>query len=301
MNVNTESRRKRNDNTPVRASPTSNTKKAESTPVQPGNLTLNDIAALLDQKLSPSSLPMQNLRAAWKEDVKSMITQEINSALNVIKEDFTATTDFITEHVRNLQSQVKDKDRVIKTLENEQSKLQKEFSELSSRLTSLESISRGCNIEIQAVPEKNGENLMSSLFKMCEIMNVPLLDSDLRACWRVAKMDPTSSRPRNIIVTVASPSLRDSILSAYTRYNKEHRDNRLNSTHIGIEGESRMIYLSEHLSREAKQLHYSARMFAKENDYKFVWIKYGQIYLRKDINADAIRVKNKDFLKKISQ
>lgn len=304
-NVNTARRTRRGDDTPIRTSSSNQALRpnveSPSSVAQAVGLSLSDISALLDQKLAPTSIVMKDLRAAWKEDVKSMIAVEINIAMKQIKEDFTTTTDFIMNEVKDLQKKISEKDGMIKSLENQQSELQKECITLNNRLSALEKASRGCNIEIQAVPEMKSENPMEIFLNLCKAINAPILDSEIRSCRRVAKMDTSTSRPRNILVTVASSRLRDNVLSASHRFNKEHPNNKLNSQHVGINGDTRRIYVSEHLSPDTKQLHFATRQFAKDNNYKFVWVKYGQIYLRKDIDAVAIRVTNKDFLKKIAQ
>lgn len=259
--------------------------------------TLAEISALLDRKLSPTSSAMQDLRAALREDVKSMIATELSKAINEVKDDFTKTTDFIINEVNDTNAKIDAKNRIIEELQLGHTKMKLEIVDLTKRLSSLEKISRDLNIELQALPESRNENVLVRFKNICDAVSYPIVESDIRACRRVAKLNASSTRPRNVIVTLTSPRLRDNLLSAVHRYNKNHPNNLLNSQHAGIEGENRRIYMSEHLSLETKKLHFAAREFAKRSNYKFVWIKYGQIYVRKDPSTDAIRIKNEDFLK----
>jgi hypothetical protein len=55
----------------------------------------------------------------------------------------------------------------------------------------------------------------------------------------------------------------------------------------------------EHLSPECKMLHAETRKVAKAKGFKFVWTRYGKIYVRKDENSDAIHIKDTNSLKKI--
>lgn len=277
-------------------------------PTKPGNvmmpqalppLTLKDISALLDEKLSHNSSLMANLRSAIIKDVKYMITTEINEAISELKADFTTTTDFLMEELRDVKSKIQEKDDLVQKLETERNALQKEITNLNNRIDIIEKISRDCNVEIQCVPELRNENVCNIFKKICESINVPILDADIRACRRVAKMDTTSKRPRNIIVTLTSPRLRDNVLSAAYRYNKQRNSDKFGSQHIGFEGENRRIYFSEHLSPEMKRVHAAARKFAKDNKYLYVWVKFGQVYLRKSESSSALRVKNIDFLKSL--
>lgn len=308
-NVNT--RRRNDDSSPARAglsrAPSlqkplkKNSPKILMNPTSaPVPLTIEMISALFDQKLSPSSATMVSLRSALREDVQKMITVELDGAVQRLKDDFTRTTDFIMGEQRDLSVQINEKNQIIKSLETEQSEMHAEINRLNSRLVTLEKISRENNIEIQAVPENRNENVLSILKEICQTLNTPLLETDIRACRRVAKINTSSGRPRNILATLTSPRLRDDILSAAHRYNKEHPKDLLNSGHAGINGEPCRIYLAEHSSPELKQLHGAARQFARDKNFKFVWVKFGNVYLRKDVDANAIRVKNMDHLKTLS-
>lgn len=294
-------RRKINDSTPVRNKQhTKSPVKATGTPnivTQDSSALISSISVLLDEKLSPSSTLMKNLRDALKEDVKTMITCEINSVIKNLQDEFTATTDFISAEQRDLKSSIADKDKIIKCLQADQLRLQSELNDTYSRIESLEKLSREHNIELQAVPERKSENLLHLFQNLCKFLNVNILDNEVKACKRVAKIDASSKRPRNIVITLSSPRLRDVLLSAVTRYNKANRNNMINSSHIGLSGDTTTrIFLSEHLSPRCRQLHHAARMFCKKHEYKYVWVKYGQVFIRKCDDSNVIRIKNVDCL-----
>lgn len=128
-------------------------------------------------------------------------------------------------------------------------------------------------------------------------MSIP--DTDLQAVRRVAKMNSESVRPRNILATLPSERHRDMLLSALTQYNKGKKDDVLNSSHLGVPGDKRTIYLAEHLSPECKKLHAATKLAAKEHSYKFVWVKYGRIYVRKIEQEQAILIKDVGCLAKL--
>lgn len=105
---------------------------------------------------------------------------------------------------------------------------------------------------------------MLSIFKnICDTLDVLILEHDIRSYRRVAKMNPASDRPRNIIVTLTTPRMRDVVLSAFHRYNKSHPDEKLNSKHVGVTADGCQIYVCEHLSADLKKLHAEARDFKK--------------------------------------
>lgn len=54
----------------------------------------------------------------------------------------------------------------------------------------------------------------------------------------------------------------------------------------------------EHLSPETKKLHVATKEKFK-NSYKYIWIKYGRVYVRKNENSDAIHISDLSSLLKL--
>ncbi|CAB3239210.1 unnamed protein product [Arctia plantaginis] len=263
-------------------------------------VTMEKISALFDQKLNSSfTVFMENFRQVLRNDVKEMIASEMGNAIMTIKDEFSATTDFICQEQHELRSNINNSIATIKVLEDENNRLQCEIVKLNARLAGIEKVSRSCNIEIQAVPERKNENVLLLLKKLCELVKVPIDDANINACRRVAKLNTSSSRPRNIVVTFSSPRIRDLVLSATHRFNRAHPDRGLTSSDLEIPGESSRVFVTEHLSPEQKTLHAAVRGFARDRGFKYVWIKYGQVYIRKDDSAGAVLIRNRDFLEKL--
>lgn len=264
------------------------------------DVTMDKISALLDEKLGASlSVFMDSFRKAIRDDVKEMVKNEIGSALKNVKDDFSATTDFICAEQSALRLDIEKSADTIKNLEKENAKLQAEINRLNTRFTEIDKISRNCNIELQAIPERRNENVLAMLKKLCEVVGAPLDDGHINACRRVAKLNNASNRPRNIVVTFSTPRIRDLVLSAAHRYNKTHVGHGLRSSDLDIPGEPCRIFITEHLSPEQKTLHAATRKAAKERNYKYVWVKYGQIYVRRDDSAGATLIRNLESLDRL--
>lgn len=263
-------------------------------------VTMDKISALFDEKLSASlSVFMDSFRKVLKDDVREMVKSELGAALKVVTDDLSATTDFICAEQTSLRAEIDKSADIIKNLEKENTKLQSEINRLNARMTGIDRISRNCNIELQAIPERKNENLLIILKKLCEVVKAPVEDGHISACRRVAKLNNASNRPRNIVVTFSTPRIRDLVLSAAHRYNKSHPGQGLRSSDLDIPGEPRRFFVTEHLSPEQKYLHSATRKAAKECSFKYVWVKYGQIYVRKDDSSGAIIIHNLDSLQKL--
>ncbi|XP_060810014.1 uncharacterized protein LOC132904106 [Amyelois transitella] len=263
-------------------------------------VTMDKISSLLDIKLKDSlSSFMDSFRCAIQEDVRKSVRSEVQSFAQELKNDVSSSTDFLCSEQATLKTEIVEKEKRIQGLESECARLQGDVDKLDSRLKTFKKSSRNLNIEILAVPESKNENVMMLFKQLCDVVSVTLDDSSIQACRRVAKMDRKSNRPRNILVTLTTPRLRDSLLSAVHRYNKGHPKDLLNSTHLGISGDSQRVYVTEHLSPDCKLLHAATRKFAKENEYKYVWVKYGRIYIRKDDSANSVLIKGLNTLEKL--
>lgn len=256
---------------------------------------MNNISALLDYKLKVSLSEFSNsFKSILKEEVKCLVRSEIGYLINELKEEFTVTTDYITNEQLTIKADINNKNKTIKLLEADNLKLRNQINNIEKRLNNFENNSRNMNLELQLIPEHRNENTIDLFKKLCSIVQVPVTDVDIRACRRVAQFNKTSSRPRNILVSLNSSTLRDSILSATLRYNKGHRDAVLSATHLGLTGGK--IYVCEHISPDMKILHSTTRKVCKEKGIKYIWIKYGRLYVRRDENGPAINIKCKESL-----
>lgn len=158
----------------------------------------------------------------------------------------------------------------------------------------MEQHSRSCNLEIQNVPEHKSENLITLAKQVANIANYKLNESDIHICTRVAKINGDSTRPRSIIVKFSSPRIRDEFLASTTRFNKKANSvsEKLNTTHLGISGTQKPVFVVEHLSPTQKAIHAAARNKAKELNYKFVWVKGGKIFMRKTDTSEYKLIKS---------
>ncbi|CAG9138057.1 unnamed protein product [Plutella xylostella] len=232
--------------------------------------------------------------------IKREVNAAVNSALETIRQEFTATTDFLAAEQKDLKTEIESSKKDIKELEAKNFKLQSLVTSFERRVESAEKMSRSLNLEIQAVPERKGENVVTHVKNLCKKVNVPMTDSEIHACRRVAKMDQSSSRPRNILVTLSSMRHRDNIISAVKRYNKANSTNKLNSSDLEITGEACPIFVTEHLSPAVKEIHAAARKIAKEKSYKFVWVKFNRVFMRKDDKSPYLRIKSLECLNNLS-
>lgn len=296
---------RKKDNTPVRSITYDetnvtkrNTKRValSSPPVNTCCVTRDDVREIvkevirdeLRQITSSIKTSISNVLTTELKNLKSEIT-EIKESMNFINCQYE---DFLKEHESNKEH--------INELRENNSTIQCTLDNFTSQINSLEQRARSNNLEIQCVPENKRENLLSIVMKLSDVIGSNISIDNISNCTRVAKSNRTSHRPRNIIVQFVSPRMRDEVLASVIKFNKSNQQNKLNTGHLGYEGEKKAIFVSEHLSPTNKALHAAARSKAKELGYKYVWVRNGRIFMRKDDQSDLITINSITTLDKLN-
>lgn len=290
---------KKSDSTPVRNVSTSRGNKRQalnSPPVDKQNdsLTRGDIKDILE-------VMKRSMDENFAEMRRSMINV-FNEELKPIKHELSQLNEsmsFMSNQYEDMKKANEASQLKIAELEKENVELRSTVQDLNQRINQVEQQSRQSNIELQCVPEHKNENLTKIVCELGKTVNCAINSSDIMICTRTAKLNNSSTRPRSIIVQLASPRLRDQLLADVIKYNKTNSKSKLNSSHLGLAGGSSPIYVTEHLSPSNKALHGAARLRAREKGYKFVWIRNGKIFLRKCEDADYVIVRNMDTLKNL--
>lgn len=285
-----------------------------STPTSMAEISFNNVTrrkALL--KLDTNTDNIENdyvcrseLREILREEIANALksfTTKMTDGINAINgqlSSFKCSMDFMSERFDKISDEFKIQQQKMVALKKENDALRCEITTLNSKMNQLDQLSRASSLEIQCVPERKAENVVKIVKQLGNAVNYAVNDHDILYCSRVAKLDPTSLRPRTIVVKFSSPRIRDSVLSAVGRHNKENKGSKLNTHDFGFSTEEKKpVFVLENLSAENKQLHAAARKRGKELKYKFTWIRAGRIYMRKSETSDAIYIRNLETLEKL--
>ncbi|CAH2208395.1 jg4600 [Pararge aegeria aegeria] len=251
----------------------------------------------MNKKLEHQQTTLSNFNVALKklqEEVTGVIInftgiqEELNEAIKSLK--------FLSDCHDDQNTLNKELTARISKLESENSELRSKSSEIEFKISQLEQQSRDSNLEIQCVPEHRSENLLTLVNQLAKVVNFELGSSDILNFHRVAKMNAESKRPRSIIVKLSSPLKRDNFLAAVRTFNKKHAADKFNTSHLGIAGNKQQVYVTEHLSPNNKRLHATTRIAAQEKKYRYVWVRGGRIFVRKNDESPPIQIKSVDAL-----
>lgn len=300
-----------NTNTPVRGTKSSN-RTDDASYEQAQGPTSKDSDSCLSQlqQDKPGGVSITALDESWiaaikeqiigavKMELPSVLSSVIKIELQPVKNDMQIVKD-LQRTVVSISKKQEDMQKTMNVFAEENAQLKAEnqelrstMSDLSDRMNNMEQHVRENNLEIHGIPENRAENVRNVIQQCAKVVKYDLKSEDVILCTRVAKQNRVSKLPRTIIVKFKSMGCRDGFYSAVHRYNKSHPKEKLNTSLLGYAGEKIPVYVSEHLSPQNKTLHAAARMKAKAASFKFVWVRNGRIFARKDPTSQYIHVKN---------
>uniref|UniRef100_A0A2A4IU35 FP protein C-terminal domain-containing protein n=1 Tax=Heliothis virescens TaxID=7102 RepID=A0A2A4IU35_HELVI len=236
------------------------------------------------------------------QEFKATITDFLNSELKSIKKDLQELKESFTFHTKqfdDMQAEHVTTKNTVKYLSTENEQLKNTIADLGEKLNYLEQQARSNNVELQCLPEHKQENLYTVTKQLGSVVGCDLKDTDILHATRIAKLNTSNPRPRSVVVQFVSSRIRDQLLAAVINYNKKHKDDKLNSSDLGMSGNRTPVYVVEHLSATNKSLHAATRIKARERGYKYVWVRSGKIYVRRDDDTDHIHIKNIETLSKL--
>lgn len=234
------------------------------------DITLSDLLAKIDELKNQQDHKFTSLETAMKD---------LTNQNSDIKESMMLLSEKYDDVLSNLKS-----------IQQENSALKSHIKTLETKLDQFEKKSRSTMIEIRNVPVteiENKDNLVEVAKKIGTIINVPILDSDIRDVYRVKSKDKPSGP---IVVDFTSTIKREKFISATGTYNKSNREKRLNSTNLNLAGPEKPIYVAESLTASVRRLHYQARLFAKKHNFEHCWTSFGKVYLKRKDNQPRLRI-----------
>ncbi|KAH9632079.1 hypothetical protein HF086_015283 [Spodoptera exigua] len=195
--------------------------------------------------------------------------------------------------IANLERKVEDLQVRSHTSDND---LTDKLSGMELKIESLEQQARLNNIEICNLPERRDEDLLELVEKIGATIKCLIPRQEVLAVHRVPHARAMeNNKPKNIVVKLASRTLRDNVLSAY-RLCKN-----VTSDLIGMSGTPHKMYLNEHLTLYNKQLFRTCREVARKYNVKYVWIRNATILVKATDGSKTFAVRCQSDVNKIAQ
>lgn len=229
----------------------------------------------------------------------TLTLEDLMKVLNDIREDQKTTKrDFNTSYealhskleensiaLQNALLKIEEFSTKLDDLQTENKDLKCKVAELESKVDDLEQYSRRNCVEIQGISEENNESVLEIVKDVGRALNMEISDGMIDTCHRLGKKDSTYTRPRGIIVKFVRRLDKESLM----KKRREKKD--FSTRHLNLKTPSDdPVYVNESLSPMRRKLLAIARAFKKENNYKYIWLRNGNILLRKEEGSNVIQI-----------
>lgn len=177
-----------------------------------------------------------------------------------------------------------DMDKVMKKQDDSekvQERMEKELEDTKAKVEDLQQYTRNRNIEIQGLPEHQGENLRNIMKIIGEKVGVRVEDHHVDVIHRVRTRNQDKAAP--IVVQMTTRTMRDAII-------EKARPLEITPQLLGIGGENnkKRLFINEQLTIYKKNLFYHARQLKKNKQYEYVWMRNGRIMAKKNGSSGTI-------------
>lgn len=227
---------------------------------------------------------------SFKKEIKDMLCSWKSDQDSKFKKLETHIKQHISEMDKSLEflhdenSQLRD---MIKKVETENVKNLAQITALEEKVEDLQRNSKTTFIEIRNIPKKEAEtkkDLISTVLTLARSLKVQIEPTDIRDSFRKI----SKGNNNTTIVELSNTAVKNSMLSSLKSYNISNPVKKLTTSDIGFSGTSMPIYMSEHLTINARRLYYLGRELRKINKMKYCWTSNGRVFVRKDDGLPAI-------------
>ena len=144
-------------------------------------------------------------------------------------------------------------------------------------LNNLEQYSRRECIEINGIPCTHEESTDEIVVALAKQVGVHITTNDISVSHHLKNLTK-SKQPSTIIAKFVSWKIRNQIF--------ENRF-KLKKANLG-----KMIFINESLTRTNRKIFNMCRNFKKDNNWKYVWMKQGQTYLKKSDSDNTLKIES---------
>lgn len=228
-------------------------------------------------KLAPLAAIVDDVKTI-KDDIKNL--QQSQEIAHELLTNFAAT-------IQDLETRVKKVEKIAQDIPS----LQNDIAKIQDNLQDRDQWARANNVEIRGIPLKKNENLYEIAQKIGQLCDFPIKKEEINYIARIPTRVPKGEKPI--------------IIAFNNRYTKEElvalsrRSNQLNLKNLGYNATGN-LYVNDHLTQRNKNLLSKARSLAKDNNYKFVWVKHCKIMVRKSETSPIFFIKCENDLMKIT-
>ncbi|XP_028163200.1 uncharacterized protein LOC114354826 [Ostrinia furnacalis] len=236
---------------------------------------LNEIRGIKLQLTSLSTL-LEDVRAIKSEIADLKTASEFSSAK-------------IDEHAARLAT-VESSLPAVARIQETISATQEALCQVKNESSSKGQWARLNNVEIKGVPMRKGENLFSVVGAIAKRVGYEFPKTQINY---VSRIPIHNSKDKSIIICFINRYVKEEFVAA-ARAMKT-----ITANEIGFSGNSDRIFVNDHLTSEYKKLLTKTKSALKAKDYRYIWIKYGKIHVRKNDTSHVVVIHTESDLNRL--
>lgn len=234
-----------------------------------------------DSDVQEGKLSLEDIMAKMMEITEHQISQE--KSFNKSYEHLSEKLDDNTKAMKDQTASMEHCLKIIDDLMEENKRLNKRVVELERKVDDMEQYSRLNAVEIHGVPMEPNEDAVEVVKEVGKALDMVINESMIDACHRLGRRPGPNNSPPAIIVKFVRRLDKEEFM-------KRRRVKRnLSTRHMNLKMDQ-PVYVNEALSQGRRRLLGAAREVKREKKWKYLWVRGGKIFLRKEEGSTVVQV-----------
>ncbi|KAI5703463.1 hypothetical protein M8J75_011975 [Diaphorina citri] len=260
----------------------------------------SDSSGSLSGNLTDGGLNQENRK---KDEIITLSKMEalLDRKFKMFKNDVEKSLEYLGGTLEDLSKTFKELERKVVLVEKNQEKLENQNIELRKKVKDLEILVQDMaqegnknKLEITGVPQNvDYVAYTEKIFEKIKVNQV--VKKEEYHVEKITVKKPNSPpQVKSLVVTLKNNQIRDSVLETLKRDKP-----RMSTADFINQQPALPIFINEYLSPYLKKLFYEAKKIKGDKNYEYLWVKNGQILLKKTAGGKVMRLTSMEDLGKI--
>eukprot|EP00794_Sanderia_malayensis_P001027 gene1027-350_t len=251
------------------------------------------MADVLDKKLTEI---LDKKLASFKAEIEITIKENIDKAfasqyskINKRLQDIEKAQQFQSDQYESFKEQIGGILRVNTELKNENEHLLKRIRDLekkdqqrSKAIDDLEQYGRRSMVEVSGIPRLQNENCEALMIEIGKKIGIEIKHDDIEVSHR-------NSRKEDAVVITKFTSKK--ICDLFSKKEVKNQVKKLKAIDLGFtESSDQRLFINESLTQRNKNLLHLTKIKKRELEFKFVWTRNGNIFIRKNESSPVKKI-----------
>ncbi|XP_046679350.1 uncharacterized protein LOC124373473 [Homalodisca vitripennis] len=234
-----------------------------------------------DSEMTEGKLTLEDVMKKVTEifENQKQAEKNVNTSYEALSDKLEDNTKAVKEQTASLEKCL----RMIDELAAENRSLREKVSSLEMRIDDLEQYSRVNSVEIHGIPQQKNEDVVAVVKEVGKALDLEITDSMIDNCHRLGRRPGPNSPQPGIVVKFVRRLDKEELLR------KRRVKSNFSTRHMNLSMDQ-PIYINEALSQARRRLLAAARQVKKEKSFKYLWVRGGKIFLRKEEKAPVFQV-----------